>query len=234
MPSSAADKPSGERPITDVKDLYRHKMEPIYVLGSGPSLDFFPKEFFNRGSGRVMIGCNYVYRKFPVTFTVAKELSEEHVLESAEMGSTPVLSRHAFGNLRYPLKTRAVLNRHYVFGHKTNNHTVIDWSVLGTDELVVSYSTVTSAIHFAAYLGARTIFLCGCDAGTLDGKLYCEGYAGTGEDTKEGTDWYKGFLRDMRGQTLTLRDKLKEAYKCDVLTLSPFVNMGHEGHTFEF
>lgn len=222
------------RPISELRDLFGFPRKDIYILGSGPSLDYFPKDFFDRGSGKITIGCNYVYKSFGVDFTVAKELPDADIAESASMGSIPVLSKFPFGNLNYQPRVHNVPYRHYVFDHKANGHTYVDWSVLGTDSLVVSYSTVTSAIHLAAYLGARNIFLCGCDAGTLDGKLHFQDYHGAVPDEQERTDWYRKFLRDMRGQTVALRDKLKSVYGCDVMTLSPFVNMGHEGHEFEF
>ena len=39
------------------------------------------------------------------------------------------------------------------------------------DGLVVSHSTITSAMHLAAYMGAATVILAGHDCGALDGQL---------------------------------------------------------------
>ena len=216
-----------ERPITDLKNRYRN--QTLYVLGSGPTLDHFPPHFFR---DRIAIGCNSVYRKFPVQFTVAKELTASDLAESADAGAIPVISRHTFGNKNYPPAIRDLEALHFVFDHPPNRHTAVDWEVIGTDQLVVSYSTITSAIHLAAYMGARLILLCGAETGTLDGKHHYEGYPDA-DPTPDRIDWYRNFLSDIRAQTITLRDRLREVYDCDVLTLNPFVNFTNENHTFE-
>jgi len=213
--------------ITALKN--KHAGQDLFVLGSGASMDHHPPEFFR---DRIAIGCNTVYRRFPVKYTVAKELGNSDLLESAAAGAIPVVSRHAYGNKNYAPLNRDIDIEHYIFDHPPNRHTNVDWEVIGTDELVVSYSTITSAIHLAAYMGAKLIMLCGADAGTLDGKIQYTGYDAA-EATPERTDWYVDFIRQMRGQTVTLRDKLQEVYGCRVCTLSPFVNLGHEGHQFE-
>lgn len=215
---------NNEHPITELKGLYAG--QDIFVLGSGSSLDYFTPRFFQ---GRVTVGCNYVYRDFPVMYTVAKELPEADMLEAARQGAIPVLSRYRHGDYT-KLIIRDVPEQHYVFEHRPNMITAIDWTVLGTDQLVVSWSTITSAIHLAAYMGARTIFLCGVDAGTLDGKANYANYAGA--PLPEKLDWYSEFLKTIRLQTAQLRDMLLVTYGCPVMTLSPFTNLGHEGRVF--
>lgn len=216
-----------EHPAVLLKN--RHPGETLYVLGSGPSLDYFPETFFDH---RTAIGCNYVYRRFPVRYTVAKELPLADMAESAQAGAIPVVSRHAYGNKNYPAPVRDLTEHHFVFEHQTNMHTGVNWDVLGTDELVVSYSTITSAIHLAAYMGARLILLCGAETGTIDGRQNFEGYTRAVPNAEEAA-WYVGFLQQIRQQTITLRDKLRQVYGCDVMTLSPFVNWTHEGRTFQ-
>lgn len=218
---------SDDRSITALKNKYAG--QDLFVLGSGASMDYHPPEFF---SDRIAIGCNSVYRRFPVKYTVAKELSNRDLMESSAAGAIPVISRHAYGNKNYPAASRDIDAEHYIFDHPPNRHTAVDWEVIGTDELVVSYSTITSAIHLAAYMGAKLILLCGADAGTLDGKINYTGY-GAADPTPGQTDWYVDFIRQMRGQTVTLRDKLQEVYGCHICTLSPFVNLAHEGHEFQ-
>lgn len=216
-----------EQPAILLKN--RHPGRTLYVLGSGPSLDFFPDDFFDH---EIAIGCNYVYRSFPVRYTVAKELPPDDMAESAQLGAVPVVSRHSYGNKNYPAPVRTITEYHYVFEHRPNMHTGVDWSVLGTDEIVVSYSTITSAIHLAAYMGARRVLLCGAETGSLDGRQHFTGYPGAAT-TPEAEKWYREFLEQIRQQTITLRDKLRQVYGCDVMTLSPFVNWTHEGKEFQ-
>lgn len=215
-----------ERPVTDLKDIYSG--QTLYVLGSGPSLDYYPPDFFR---DRPAIGCNSVYTRFPVRFTVAKELPLEGLRASAAAAAFPVVSRHSYGNKNYPPPVRDLDTLHYVFDHPPNRHTGADWEVIGTDQIIVSYSTITSAIHLAAYMGAKTIFLCGCEAGTLDGQINFTGYPGTPPPDKEA--WYRDWLPQIRAQTITLRDKLQHVYGCHIMTISPFVNFAHEGHIFQ-
>ena len=164
-----------------------------------------------------------------MTYTVAKELPDTAIADAAATGSLTVLSRYWHGDYKRPA-IRDVPEKHYVFEHRPNMITVIDWTVLGTDQLVVSHSTITSAIHLAAYMGARTIFLCGADTGTFDGRANCRGYASA--PPPEDYDWYVSFLQAIRAQTMQLRDMLLVTYGCPVLTLSPFTNPNHEGHVF--
>lgn len=207
----------------------RHAGQDVFVLGSGASMDYMDRDFFRN---RIAIGCNYVYERFPVSYTVAKELPKSHLVEACQSGSVPVVSEFRYGFKDHPVDYSDLSIDYYVFPHRHNACTEIDWSILGTDELVVSYSTITSAIHLAAYMGAKTVFLCGHDCGAIDGKLQYSGYRST-LTAGESADWYRGFLRTSRDQTPILRDKLFEVYNCRVVLISPFVNLSHEGHVFE-
>ena len=220
---------NNERSITELKDLYAG--QDLYVIGSGVSMDYHSPDFFR---GRIAIGCNSVYKHWPVKYTVAKELSTDQLIESSKAGAIPVFSRHSFGNCNYKVVERDVEELHYVFDHKSNMHTQVDWSVVGTDDmLVVSYSTITSAIHLAAHMGAANIMLCGCEAGLLNGGINYAGYDDAQDADGERLAYYAKFLRDCRPQTVTLRDHLFAKYGCRVFTLSPFVNFAHEGHEFQ-
>jgi carbonic anhydrase len=100
--------------------------------------------------------------------------------------------------------------------------------VVGTDRIVVSYSTITSAIHIAAYMGAANIIIVGHDCGTLDGEVNFPGYG----EAIGGSDFYRQFITEIEPQTLTLREKIKEVYGCNLYSLNPFINFGLEGHEY--
>ncbi len=206
-----------------------HKGKEIYVLGSASSMDYVDPDYFK---GRISIGCNYLFRKFPVQYTVAKELHKQEVREAVKV-SKVVLSKHPCGNINFsPTLLREGLDvDYYTFSHKQNLCSTIDWSVLGTDELVVSWSTITSAIHLAAYMGAKTIFLMGVDGGTLDGKINYDTYYR--EEHKVDVAWYKEWVPQILATTCQLRDKLYEVYGCRTMLVSPFLNFKLEGHVFE-
>lgn len=209
--------------IKELKNI--HKNEDIYVLGSASSMDYIPKDFFN---SRITIGCNYLFKHFPVTYTVAKELHQPNVEEASKV-STVILSKHPCGdlNIEAELLRKELSVPHFIFEHRQNQCTIVDWSIVGTDEIVVSWSTITSAMHIAAYMGARTIFLMGVDGGRLDGKLNFTGYNPEEEKTGE---WYKNWIPQILPTTLSLRDKLYEIYGCRTMLVSPFLNFKLEGH----
>ena len=102
-------------------------------------------------------------------------------------------------------------------------------NVVGTDMIVVSYSTITSAIHIAAYMGATNIIIVGHDCGTLDGNVNIAGY----DESPHGAQFYRDFFTRIEPQTIALRAKLKEIYGCNVYSLNPFINFGLEGHKYE-
>lgn len=209
------------RPLLELKD--RHRGADVYVLGSAASMAHFDPEFFR---GRLVIGCNWVFRDFPCTYAVWKEAPADAIRQHPGT----IVAKHPHGNTGWAATDYgANVPDHWVFPHRMNGHTHVDWSVLGTDEIVVSYSTITSAMHIAAYLGAANIFLAGVDGGKLDGRMQYEGYPGA----EEHHAWYSGWVREILPQTLTLRDKLREVYGCRVYLLSPFLNFQLEGHKFE-
>lgn len=211
-----------ERSVCELND--RHRCEDIYVIGSAASMDYIAPEFFE---GRTTIGVNHVYRRFRTTYTVAKDFKSEQIDEASRAGSIPVVSRGIYGNNLVPQQFECS-EVFYTFGHKFNRSgESIDWSVLGTDELIVSWSTITSALHLAAYMGAKAIFLAGHDGGQLDGEFNYRGYRQPGPfDADRYGEWVQG----MMPQTLQVRDKLREFYGVPTVLLSPFLNLANEGH----
>ncbi len=90
---------------------------------------------------------------------------------------------------------------------------------------------MTSAIHMAAYMGAKNIILCGHDCGMLDGKNNLNGYY---ENLSNRTiEWYSSYLKKIEDQTVQVKKKMKEIYGCNVYSLNPFVSLNLEGHKFK-
>ena len=100
--------------------------------------------------------------------------------------------------------------------------------MVGTDKIVVSYSTITSAIHIAAYMGAANIIVVGHDCGKLDGELNTRL-----SESPMGTKFYSDFVGQIETSTIQLRTRIKEVYGCNLYSLNPFVNFGIEGHKYE-
>lgn len=200
----------------------KHEGEDIWILASGPSMNFISPNFF---LDKITIGVNEMYLSFPLTYVVWKESRNP---DPNEWGSEIIItSDHNCGNLELA-KTEMKVD-HYVFEHNQNGNTEIDFSVIGTDKIVVSYSTITSAMHIGAYMGAANLILCGHDCGLLDGKMNLDGYP----TSLQGDLKYRKWIREIEPQTTALREELLIAYDCHTYSLNPFVNLGLEGHDYK-
>ena len=209
----------------------------IYVIGAGPTCDFIDPSFFEN---KIVIGVNRVYKRFPCDYVVFKEhpgFEAEKIL--FDQKTIPIVSKWDSGNIskgKRRLNTTVFThpNCHF-FDHLENQHTKVDLSVIGTtDKIVVSYSTMTSAIHVAAYMGAKNILLVGHDCGVLDGKAVFSGYY---TDIRKESPWknwdeYKRWLGGVESQTRVVKQRLCEIYNCNIHSINPFISLGLEGHKF--
>jgi hypothetical protein len=208
--------------ITELKNI--HEGYDIYIVAAGASAGYIDPSFFDN---KIAIGVNQVYKRFPnVDYVVRKEaVWNDAALEAAKsFGFKLITSRYSCGTLSYPINEGA----DYIFEHSDNKLKTIDLSVIGTDKIVVSYSTITSAIHIAAYMGAANIIIVGHDCGLLDGAANFPGY----NAPIAGMSFYRNFLTEIEPQTLALREKLKEVYGVNIYSLNPFINFGLEGHEY--
>lgn len=220
--------------IKSIKKLRNiHFDKDIYVIGSGKSVDYIDPSFFEE---KITIGVNQVYKRFNCTYLVRKEV--KFITDSLKTGSKVIVSEYDSGNLNSgfeKLNTNKIEHSNlYYFEHEDNQHNFVDTSVIGTDTIVVSFSTITSAMHIAAYMGAYNIILVGCDHGTLDGEMTFEGYYNSIKDTPwQNWEQYRNWLKIIESQTLDVRNKLIEIYDVNIVSLNPFINFGLEGHKYE-
>lgn len=196
------------------------------MVASGPSMDHIVPSFF---AGRVVVGVNEAWRRFPCTYAVRKE--HENAQETIGACVPLVIARGDCGGHRSgpPL----LAGECYVFDHACNlDDGPVDLSTIGTDRLVVSWSTVTTAIHLAAYLGARAVFVCGHDCGTIDGSRNYDGYYTAPAD--EGwSAWYEDWLGRIEEQTMEVAARVTEVYGCPVVGLNPWPSLALAGHVHE-
>lgn len=223
------------RSIVSLKGL--HADEDVYVIAAGASCDYINPSFFD---GKIVVGINRVFRKFRCDYVVMKEYGGAAWVEDLDKRkTTAIISKWDSGNIK---QGKQRLNANYFRGencffyeHLENTREAVDLSVIDEDsgKLVVSYSSITTALHFAAYLGAKNIILVGHDCGTLDGKEVFNGY----NDQHPITPWkqpgdYRHWLRNIEGQSVSVRDKLNATFGTNVVSLNPFLNFGLEGHVY--
>ncbi len=214
--------------IKELKNI--HEGKDIYIIASGKSVDFINLDFFD---GKIKIGVNQVYKKIKCNYLVRKEI--KFLEDSLNSGCKVIVSKYNCGNISSILNESKTLNDNlYYFDHLQNRERVIDRSVFGTDNIVVSHSTITSAIHIAAYMGAKNILIIGHDCGTLNGELTFDGYYDSIKDTPW-TNWdqYKSWLKDIESQTIELKREIKKVYNANVLSINPFVSMNLENNIYK-
>lgn len=217
-------------PITELKS--KHAGADIWVIVSGPSMEYVDPEFFRN---KIVIGVNQVFRRFPCTYLVRKDA--EHAEEAALTGIPLIIAEHDGGGHANP-KNEVPVDA-WFFEHpdldegrilQIDDTSALD--VIGTDRLIVSHSTVTTAMHMAAYLGAANIILCGCDGGAIDGKIHYPSYYNP-ELEKIDDAFYRGWVRIIMFQTYQVRARLQKVYGCRIYTLNPFLGFLLDGHVFQ-
>ncbi len=225
------------RPHTELKNI--HKDEDIWVIGAGASLNFVDKSFFDN---KLVIGVNRVCKFFKCDYVISKDARGFAEVSENLNGAKLVLSEWESGNPKLwrgsPLNKGAKLNtvdyEHYYFTHprKPNEQPMLDQ--VGTENIVVSFSSITSAIHLAAYMGAKNIILCGHDCGMINGHVTIKGYYDKVKPVQGDLRRYNHWLKtSIEKHTINLKAKIKEVYGANVVSLNPFVNFGLEGNKYE-
>jgi len=215
----------------DVKDLKNsHKGEDVWVLASGGSMNFIDGSFFDN---KVTVGVNRICRFFKCDYVVSKDTRGFGEIGEAIGNPIPILSKHNCGNVWDHLNTMESL--HYIFDHppKPGERPMLDAIHKDSDQIIVSYSTITSAIHFAAYTGAKNIIICGHDCGSINDKVVIEGYYDKIRPVQGSTEGYKQWLSQIEGHSVAVREKLKKEYGCNIYSLNPFLNVGLENNVYK-
>jgi hypothetical protein len=218
------------RNLEEFKNI--HAGQDIYIIASGASCDFIEPDFF---SNKITIGVNQVYKKFKTTYIVRKEHRNLDEVLKDEPDTLCFVSLFNCGTLSsHKLDLKKYESNNLLCPYEHPDNTSKSLTKLPETGLIVSWSTITSGIHLAAYMGAKNIILVGHDCGQLDNKCNFNGY-----HTKASMGWkngeadYKNWLPKIEGQTIDLKKLLKAKYGCNVYSLNPFINFGLEGHVYK-
>lgn len=213
--------------LHEVRD--RHQGQDIWIIASGASMSWVEPGFF---ANKVTIGLNQVYRKYPVDYLIRKE--HQGAQRVVDTGIPVFISKRNFGSVYGP---PALSGEWWEYDHPINlGDAPPDLSAVGSvDRLTVSWSTITTAMHLAAFMGAANIMVCGHDAGAVDGQLnypgYYEGLPADAHDPFD-SDSYATWLTNIESQSIAVRDALTAEYGCSIHALNPFLTLNLEGHVF--
>ena len=214
-------------PHTELKNI--HSGEDMWVLASGPSMNHIDGSFFNN---KLSMGVNGLPNFFNCDYAVSKEAGGFDKLDHNR--SKIILSEWSCGNPNG--KRNEATFPHYFFTHPDKPSECPKLEVIGSDNIVVSYSTITSAMHLAAYMGCKNIILAGHDCGILDGEVTIKDYhtkvrpVSSLSNLDEYAKWVRGSIQD---HTIQVKQKLKDVYGVIIYSLNPFINFGLEGHKYE-
>jgi len=218
--------------VAQLKDL--HKDQDIWVLGSGSSLNYIDKSFFDN---KITVTINEVIECYlpTSTYMVTKYHQVANQIASQYKNTKVIVSHKQYGNNNNKTgMTETKFDNLYIFYHNQNqaNSTPIKKLIpMEDDHLIASWSSITSGIHLAAHMGAKNIILVGHDGGAIDGRNWVDGYSHNDkpENQQESTA-----ARNIEFQkaTIELKEILKEVYGCNIHSLNPFISLKLEGHTF--
>lgn len=201
----------------------QHEGQVAYVIGSGNSCTFFDPTFFE---GALTVGVNHGWAEWlpSVTYMVTKYHNYAEDWVGSERVGEVIVSRGNTGQFDKVMGERDDL---VVFDHAPNSvgqFTAEDFPDTG---LVVSYSTITSAMHFAAVLGSSAIIMVGADCGYIDGK------SNVGDHLPSLQDVYvDDYATPFDLQNRIVADEIRRRYNIPVMSLLPFVTPNMEGHKF--
>jgi hypothetical protein len=208
--------------LSDLKNL--HPGETIWVLGSGPSLNFLDPEFFD---DKVCVTVNFVGKTFGLKSFYAYSNYHASALEGAFGESVKVAVLLACDTLSgnpWP----GEVPQHIALSHATSYAPPgSSWNPYRMPppegQIVYGSSSIHGAIHLAAHLGAKNIVLVGADCGFIDDEVNVSGYPIP-------TEAYS--LRVWNEHTQVLKQWLAENYGVRIYSLNPFINLNLEGHSF--
>lgn len=195
-----------------VQELYgRHKGQPIWVVGTGPSMQMFPKQLL---PDHITIGLNQAWRYGPLTYSLT--VHPEHVLEWEKEKGHPT---QWITKKKGPLADLSLDDpRYYVFHTEQENYDLV--RAPKPDVLFLAHGIHNTAMVLAAHMGASVVYLVGCDMGELGGDHH-------GHDQHVRFHGlppslvYKEYRRDAAKVRRILRDELN----VPVLTISPFLGL---------
>jgi len=204
--------------LDDLRDEFRH--QTVWVLGSGPSLNFLDKNFF---ADKIVIATNFAGSTIGIEPEVAFSHYHQNAKQLSEVsGIVVTLARDTVTQAAWA-------------GLVPDNVVLVDqlsydppgsaWNPLTIHRpTTIAYgsSSLHGAMHLASFMGAGSIVLVGADCGTIDGEHRVAGYP----------DGHKLWSLYNKHHQL-MKTYLEQEYGTMVYSLNPFINLNLEGHKFE-
>lgn len=202
----------------------------VVVLGAG-GLDYMRPSAL---AAFPIVSVNSSARKWGAIpdFVVVKEHADEALPNALAFPEVPVIAaRWEYGHPGSS-EINIDLPNVYVFDHLPNKieafDAVGDWPT-DHDQLVVSMSTITTAMHFAAYAGAAVIVVVGLVCGTLAGETHFRGYGHPADPDGGQPTWMSQWLGTSERQAIGVKREITRRYGIDVVGLFPWITPELDG-----
>jgi hypothetical protein len=205
--------------LSELKNI--HKGQTIWVLGSGPSLNFLDASFF---ADKIVVATNFTGQALGIKPAYVfshyhNDLSE--VLPESGIGVTLAKSHITGEPFPDSDNPKIVLVEQDSYTPPGESWDPFTTHPPRADSLAYGSSSLHGSMHLAAHLGAAFIVLVGADCGTIDGEHRVAGYV-PGQ-----TPW-----AILNKHHKAMKDYLQDNYGVRVYSLNPFINFNLEGHTF--
>lgn len=195
--------------------------ETIYVVGSGASINFIPRRFW---SDKIVVAVNFAGVRLGLpSFYSVTHYHVDAAQIAQERPDLPVIAPKVDQGGVAAIPVAPNEKNIYYINTGRQVYAQFDCAELWPREphtLVIGPTSLHMAMHFAQYLGAANIILCGADCGLLDGKSNFDGY-------KPGDNPYPVWQRSLIEVANQIRND-----GITVMSLNPFVNFALEGHEY--
>lgn len=209
------------RYISEIKNS--HNGQDIYILAAGASMNMINPTFFEK---KITVGVNRVCNFFKCDYTVTKDSEGFSLIfnESLNKDNKVIISEFQYGTR--PRKNRTIDSKNvFYFDHfdKPGQRPMYQKINKNLEKLIVSHSTITSAIHFAAYMGAKNIFICGHDCAVVNNKVTIDGYYSKIKPHQKTNTGYFNWLKTIKDDTINVCNKISLEYGCNIVSINPML-----------
>ena len=208
--------------LSDLQNL--HKGETVWVLGSGPSLNYIDGSLFD---DKTTVSTNFSARALGVRADYA--FTHYHANAADLLNDTMTVVTIEHDTLTYKpwggYDTPDLVLAPTPYDRPPGS----SWDPLTSHtpkpgQITYGSSSLHGAMHLAAHLGASHIMLVGADCGFIDDADNVDKYP-------KGIVAYPHALYNKHHKLM--KDYLEANYPVKIHSLNPFINLNLEGHTFK-
>jgi hypothetical protein len=206
--------------MPQLKDLYKkHVGQEIYVVGTGPTLRLFPLQFLKN---KITIGLNQAFLHFDPTYSLT--IHPYIIPLDRKTHNTNWITKVKPSDESWS-KHSLRQNDKYFYLFKNGLPTNFDYlnpSKRPENSLYVGLGIHTGALHLAALMGAKTIYLLGCDMGSLGNQHNCHDQHIEPHNHSINDVYHEYFYYAVK-----VRKTLQQYYKLTILNLSSSFGIPH-------